>query len=62
MNKNFMKIYVSNNGYKWFYNYILQILIFDKIYFYNIFVNIKNICLFKYNPLSKYNNHKECKL
>lgn len=37
---NFRVIYITNNGYKWYYDYIIRVLIFIKNYYYNLFVNI----------------------
>lgn len=61
MNTNFKKIYVSNTGYKWYYDYVINVLIYDKNYFYNIYIEIKNN-IFMFLPQCKYKNNKECKL
>lgn len=37
---NFRVIYITNNGYKWYYDYIIKVLIFIKNYYYDLFVNI----------------------
>lgn len=50
-------IYVTNNGYLYFYDYVIKVLIPTKNYFYDIFVNI---CNFYYHqiPTNKYINYK----
>ena len=50
-------IYITNNGYKMFYEYILKVLIPIKIYYYNIFVNIHNSFYYQI-PINKYINYK----
>jgi len=61
MGTNFYKIYVGNNGYRWYYDYIVRIIIFESKLI-NIIIGYNCINTYKYNPLSKINNHKECKL
>ena len=60
MYMNYHKIYIRNQFYC-FYQYIVRVLVFDKNYFYNIYIEIKNN-MFMFLPQCKYKNNKECKL
>lgn len=60
MYMNCHKIYIRNR-YECFYRYIVRVLVFDKDYFYNIYIEMKNN-IFMFLPQCKYKNNKECKL
>lgn len=50
-------IYVTNNGWLYFYDYVIKVLIPIKNYFYNIFINICNF-YYRQIPTNKYINYK----
>ena len=57
MGTNFYKIYYKHFWYKYVYRIIIFQSKLKTILGYDNYITI-----FKYNPLSKYNNHKEYKL
>jgi hypothetical protein len=61
MNKNYQIIYTTDNGYVWWYNHIVRLLIPDKNYFYNLFVNLV-VKFYRYVPLRPYMNNTGFKL
>lgn len=61
MNYNFKIIYVSNNAYLYFYEYIVRVLVPIKDYFYHLFVYC-SIEIYRYLPLQPYLNNTGFKL
>lgn len=61
MNYNFKIIYVSNNAYLYFYEYIVRVLVPIKDYFYHLFV-FCSIEIYQYLPLQPYLNNTGFKL
>lgn len=61
MNYNFKVIYVSNNAYLYFYEYIVRVLVSIKDYFYHLFIYCP-IEIYRYLPLQPYLNNTGCKL
>ena len=61
MNNNYQIIYDTDNGYVWWYNRIVRLLIPDKVYFYDLFVGVP-VGIIRYLPLRPYMNNTGFKL
>lgn len=58
---NYQIIYITDNGYKWYYNYVLKVLVLIKNYYYNLFVNIIYIFYLQI-PINNIINYKNTHL